>query len=157
MVDDVLLFARGVVWSDFCVVHYLFNVFAQKNYEYLYDFVFPFRMRLFLLCLFWAPSFAKFWIEPLVFDKSRIFLLHEFMNKTECKHLINIAKDNLKRSTVVDGKGGGVVNSIRTSSGTFIRRRHDAIVEGIEERLSMLTLTPISHQEDIQILRYEPG
>ncbi|KAL3137205.1 hypothetical protein ABBQ32_006763 [Trebouxia sp. C0010 RCD-2024] len=63
----------------------------------------------------------------------------------------------MKRSTVV-GKGGqGTQDEIRTSYGTFLRRLHDPVVHDVELRLAKWTHLNISHQEDMQILRYGLG
>mmetsp|Transcript_42240 Transcript_42240/g.126602 ORF Transcript_42240/g.126602 Transcript_42240/m.126602 type:complete len:287 (+) Transcript_42240:1109-1969(+) len=63
----------------------------------------------------------------------------------------------MRRSTVVGPNGASVVDPIRTSFGTFISRRHDPVIEGIERRISLFTHLPVSHQEDIQVLRYTEG
>lgn len=63
----------------------------------------------------------------------------------------------MRRSTVVGKKGEGVVDDIRTSYGMFIKRLNDPIIERIERRISLVTHYPVSHQEDIQVLRYTKG
>lgn len=71
-------------------------------------------------------------VEPLLFTpEGRFFYIHNFLTDDECEHLIKRALPNLHRSTVVDGKGGGVLNDIRTSAGTFLNRRSDPIVSRI--------------------------
>ncbi|GFH07517.1 Fe2OG dioxygenase domain-containing protein, partial [Haematococcus lacustris] len=42
----------------------------------------------------------------------------------------------------------------RAHMGMFIRRCSDPIIERIERRISLYTHIPMSHQEDIQVLRY---
>ena len=37
------------------------------------------------------------------------------------------------------------------------RRLQDPIIERIERRISVITRVPVSHQEDIQVLRYTKG
>lgn len=63
----------------------------------------------------------------------------------------------MQRSTVVGDGSGGVVNDIRTSYGTFLRRMQDDVVTGMERRLALWTHLNVSHQEDVQILRYGIG
>lgn len=63
----------------------------------------------------------------------------------------------MRRSTVVGPNGESVIDPIRTSYGMFIRRMSDPIIERIERRISLFTQLPISHQEDIQVLRYTDG
>ena len=97
-------------------------------------------------------------VEPLLFTPDgRILYIHNFLTDSECEHLITRALPKLHRSTVVDGQGGGVLNDIRTSAGTFLDRRSDPIVSRINDRLALITLFPVDFHEDIQILRYEPG
>lgn len=45
----------------------------------------------------------------------------------------------------------------RTSYGMFIPRYQDEIVARLEERVAEWTGIPVSHQEDIQVLRYAEG
>jgi len=71
--------------------------------------------------------------------------------------MLREAAPYMKRSTVVGDKGASVVDNIRTSYGTFLMRRHDPVIERIENRISMFTHLPFSHQEDIQVLRYGIG
>jgi|LakMenE18May11ns_1017448.scaffolds.fasta_scaffold9950534_2 prolyl 4-hydroxylase len=98
--------------------------------------------------------------DPLVVPLSwepRIFLIKNFLSEEECDHVMSIATPQLTRSTVVDGHGGGVVDPIRNSAGMFVRRRSDSIITRIENRLANISMLPVSHQEDMQVLRYEPG
>lgn len=98
------------------------------------------------------------WLEPLVLETdARVFYVHNLLTPEECDHIIARAEPLLQRSTVVDGKGGGVVDSIRNSAGTFLNRRSDPVISKLNDRLSLLTQMPVSHQEDLQVLRYEPG
>ncbi|KAI5418763.1 hypothetical protein KIW84_043113 [Lathyrus oleraceus] len=64
----------------------------------------------------------------------------------------------MKRSTVVDNETGkGFNSSIRTSSGTFLPRGHDKIVEKIEKRIADFTFIPVENGEDLNVLHYEVG
>ena len=63
----------------------------------------------------------------------------------------------MKRSTVVGGNGDSVLDNIRTSYGTFLRRLQDPTVAAVEERVARWTHLNVSHQEDMQILRYGHG
>eukprot|EP00210_Caulerpa_lentillifera_P005874 g5617.t2 len=92
------------------------------------------------------------WIEQLSW-KPRSYLFHNFLTEKECEYIIDTARPLLQRSTVV-GNGSSEVNSIRTSFGTFLRRRADPVVEKISQRVAHWTHLPTSHQEDMQVLRY---
>ncbi|WJX88367.1 procollagen-proline 4-dioxygenase [Trifolium repens] len=97
------------------------------------------------------------WVEIISWEP-RIFLYHNFLEKQECEHLINIAKPNMHKSTVVDNETGKSVNSsVRTSSGTFIERGHDKIVRNIEKRIAEFTFIPVENGEEVNILHYEVG
>ncbi|GFH29676.1 Fe2OG dioxygenase domain-containing protein, partial [Haematococcus lacustris] len=41
--------------------------------------------------------------------------------------------------------------------GTFLKRYQDAVVERVENKVAAWTQVPVSHQEDIQVLRYGIG
>lgn len=96
------------------------------------------------------------WIEPLSW-RPRSFLYHNFMTAEEADHIIHVAKPFMKRSTVVGAGGKSVEDSIRTSYGTFLKRLQDPTVAAIEQRLATWTKLNVSHQEDMQILRYGIG
>lgn len=94
------------------------------------------------------------WIETLSW-KPRAFLWHNFLSNEEADHIIRIAKPFLKRSTVVGQGGKATITDVRSSYGTFLGRLSDPIVAGLEERVAQWTHINVSHQEDLQILRYE--
>lgn len=71
--------------------------------------------------------------------------------------MVDLARPMMRRSTVVGQGGKNVQDNIRTSFGTFLRRKQNALITSIEERLEQWTLLPIVHQEDMQILRYAAG
>ena len=60
----------------------------------------------------------------------------------------------MRRSTVVGSHGESVVDNYRTSYGTFIRRNYDPTIAAIQQRVAEWVKLPLSHQEDMQVLRY---
>ncbi|CDY24822.1 BnaA08g14880D [Brassica napus] len=97
------------------------------------------------------------WVEVISWEP-RAFLYHNFMTNEECEHLISLAKPSMKKSKVVDVKTGGSKDSrVRTSSGTFLKRGQDEIVEEIENRISDFTFIPVENGEGLQVLHYEVG
>ena len=85
-------------------------------------------------------------------------MYHNFLSDAECDHLINLAEGRLKKSTVVDSKTGGSVDSqVRTSSGTFLATHEDEFVARIEKRLAHITMIPEENGEALQILKYING
>ncbi|KAG2495661.1 hypothetical protein HYH03_006261 [Edaphochlamys debaryana] len=93
------------------------------------------------------------WIQ-VVSWKPRAAIYHNFLSDRECKHILDLAKGQMQRSQVV---GKETINDIRTSYGTFLRRNYDPVIAAIEQRVSMWSQLPISHQEDLQVLRYGPS
>lgn len=90
--------------------------------------------------------------------KPRAFVYKGFLTDLECDHLISIAKSELKRSAVADNLSGeSKLSEVRTSSGMFISKNKDAIVSGIEDKISSWTFLPKENGEHIQVLRYEHG
>lgn len=96
------------------------------------------------------------WVEPLSW-RPRSFIFHNFMKLEECDHIVNLAKPFMKRSTVVGAGGASVEDQIRTSYGTFLKRLQDSTVTTIEQRIATWTKLNVTHQEDMQILRYGIG
>lgn len=97
----------------------------------------------------------KPWIQTISWQP-RAFVYHNFLSDEECAHIIKLAAPQMKRSTVVGSHNQGVVDDIRTSAGTFLQRNQDPVVATIEQRLAEWTHLPVSHQEDMQVLRYGP-
>ncbi|KXZ48812.1 hypothetical protein GPECTOR_25g397 [Gonium pectorale] len=93
------------------------------------------------------------WIQTISW-KPRAVVFHNFLSDQEARHIIDLAHAQMKRSTVVGNKDSGVVDDIRTSYGTFLRRNQDPVIAAIEERLALWSHLPASHQEDMQVLRY---
>lgn len=97
------------------------------------------------------------WVEVISWEP-RAFVYHNFLTKEECDYLIDIAKPNMHKSTVVDSETGKSKDSrVRTSSGTFIARGRDNIVRNIEKRIADFTFIPVEHGEGLQVLHYEVG
>ncbi|WVZ11629.1 hypothetical protein V8G54_016159 [Vigna mungo] len=110
---------------------------------------------------------------------AKIHLDAVFMTKEECDYLIDVAKPNMQKSTVVDSETGKSKDSrVRTSSGTFLARGRDKVIRKIEKKLSDFTFIPVVvhvvhvplmeyfqsplasgflHGEGLQVLHYEVG
>ncbi|XP_058767337.1 probable prolyl 4-hydroxylase 10 [Vicia villosa] len=100
---------------------------------------------------------GELWVETISWEP-RAFLHHNFLTKEECEHIIRIAKPRMSKSSVVDNETGkSFDSSVRTSSGTFLKRGHDKIVRNIEKRIADFTHIPVEHGEPLQVLRYKVG
>ncbi|KAJ8618210.1 hypothetical protein MRB53_014396 [Persea americana] len=99
----------------------------------------------------------KQWTEIISWEP-RAFVYHNFLSKDECEYLIELAKPNMVKSTVVDSATGQSKDSrVRTSSGTFLTRGRDKTIRNIEKRIADFTFMPAEHGEGLQILHYEVG
>lgn len=88
--------------------------------------------------------------------RPRAFLYQGFLSDEECEHLKNLARSKLEKSMVADNESGkSVLSEIRTSSGMFISKDHDAIVSRIEDRIATWTFLPKENGEALQVLRYQ--
>eukprot|EP00899_Mesostigma_viride_P010107 jgi/Mesvir1/19098/Mv12847-RA.4 len=88
----------------------------------------------------------------------RAYLYSGFLTPEECDHIMALAKPAMKKSQVVDNETGKSKDSnIRTSSGTFLRRGQDAIIEAIERRVADYSMIPPENGEGMQVLHYELG
>ncbi|CAL0326982.1 unnamed protein product [Lupinus luteus] len=97
------------------------------------------------------------WTEVLSWEP-RAFIYHNFLSKEECEHLINLAKPHMVKSSVVDSKTGKSMESrVRTSSGMFLKRGKDKIIQNIEKRIADFTFIPVENGEGLQVLHYEVG
>lgn len=96
------------------------------------------------------------WVQQVSW-KPRVFIWHNFLTGKEARHLIKLASVQMKRSTVVGEGGRSVEDNYRTSYGTFLKRYQDAVVERLENKVAAWTQIPVTHQEDIQVLRYGIG
>ncbi|KAJ1421577.1 Prolyl 4-hydroxylase, alpha subunit [Sesbania bispinosa] len=97
------------------------------------------------------------WTEVLSWEP-RAFIYHNFLSKEECEYLINLAEPHMVKSSVVDSKTGKSMDSrVRTSSGMFLKRGRDKIIQNIERRISDFTFIPVENGEGLQVLHYEVG
>ncbi|KAI7843911.1 hypothetical protein COHA_002453 [Chlorella ohadii] len=103
-----------------------------------------------------APWWVLQRVEPVSW-RPRAFVFHNFLTEAEADHIVAQAKPFMKRSTVVGPGGASVEDSIRTSYGTFLKRLQDPVIAEVEKRVATWTQLNITHQEDMQILRYGIG
>ncbi|CAN6280932.1 unnamed protein product [Urochloa humidicola] len=80
--------------------------------------------------------------------RPRAFLYSGFLSDSECDHLVNLAKGSMEKSMVADNDSGkSVMSQVRTSSGTFLAKKQDEIVSGIEKRVAAWTFLPEENAE----------
>ncbi|GFR42774.1 hypothetical protein Agub_g3735 [Astrephomene gubernaculifera] len=96
------------------------------------------------------------WVETVSWSP-RVFVYHNFLSSAECRHIKRVAAPMMKQSSVVGQNGSSVLDTYRTSYGTFVKRRHDPVIERVLRRVAAWTKTPVENQEDLQVLRYGVG
>lgn len=108
-----------------------------------------------------------------------LYIFHQ--SKEECEYLIELAKPHMEKSTVVDSTTGKSKDSrlaygmhlvllllwnllvwlsvhqsfilcrVRTSSGMFLRRGRDEVIQVIEKRIADFTFIPVGMQFENQL------
>jgi len=88
----------------------------------------------------------------------RIVLFGGFLSHAECDELIELARDRLTRSSVVNVETGeDEIHEARTSEGTYFPRGANELCRRIEARIAALLDWPVENGEGLQILRYGVG
>ena len=89
----------------------------------------------------------------------RIFYYKNFLSDEECDYIIEKAKPELQRSTVVDSNSTeGKIDPVRTSQGMFFTSNiTNPTIQKIEKRISDITHMPVENGESIQVLSYGHG
>jgi prolyl 4-hydroxylase len=88
----------------------------------------------------------------------RIVLFANLLSPEECDRMIELSRDKLERSSVVNADTGAYdIHPHRTSRGTYFNRGENELVRRIEARIAELVQFPLENGEPIQILHYEPG
>jgi prolyl 4-hydroxylase len=94
-------------------------------------------------------------VPELISNQPKVVLWHNFLNESECQHMIQLGDHRLNRSTV-QGKNHEI-SPQRTSYTTNFQSGETSVIQSIEQRVSMLCMYPQSHIEPLQLVRYNPG
>ena len=110
-----------------------------------------------ILCLS-LSLFAEEKVEVLS-RSPLIVLYHDFLSEKECHWLMEEARPQLARSTVVgDTASGSKVDRARTSEGMyFYNTQKGSVLDQLEKRIADVTMLPRENGENIQVLHYLPG
>jgi prolyl 4-hydroxylase len=85
-------------------------------------------------------------------------VLNGVIDRAECEELIELARDRLRPSTVVDPQTGrDVAADWRASEGMFFRPLENALIERLDRRIAALMNLPVEHGEGLQVLHYPRG
>ncbi|SAL31987.1 2OG-Fe(II) oxygenase superfamily protein [Caballeronia cordobensis] len=91
-------------------------------------------------------------------DEPVVALLADVLSPRECDRLIEIGRERVQRSSVVDPDSGGeVLIDARKSEGAFVNGSTDPLVATIDRRIAELVQQPVENGEDLHILRYGAG
>ncbi|WP_042460222.1 2OG-Fe(II) oxygenase [Neobacillus dielmonensis] len=88
------------------------------------------------------------------------FILHldNLLSYEECDELINLSKDRLQPSEIIDSETGEKkAASGRTSKGMYFTLGENWLVTAIEKRIAELTNYPVENGEGLQVLNYKIG
>jgi prolyl 4-hydroxylase len=85
-------------------------------------------------------------------------VLDGVLSAEECELLIEMARNRLQPSTVVDPLTGEDKNAAhRDSDGMFFRLEETPFIARLDRRISEVMNCPIENGEGLQVLRYSPG
>jgi prolyl 4-hydroxylase len=91
-------------------------------------------------------------------EQPRLAVLSNVLSATECEQLIELSRDRLSPSTVVDPTSGA--NSVaehRNSYGMFFRLQETPFIAMLDQRIAEIMNSPVERGEGLQVLRYGPG
>ncbi|MBY4897428.1 2OG-Fe(II) oxygenase [Cupriavidus sp. AU9028] len=97
---------------------------------------------------------------PLLFalESPRIALFDGLLAAAECDALVELARNRLARSPVVNPDTGDEnLIEARTSMGAMFQVGEHPLIQRIEARIAQVTGIPAEHGEGLQILNYKPG
>lgn len=86
-----------------------------------------------------------------------VFGVDEFLKDEEIDIILDLSLEHLAPSgvTLIDGHENRPATDWRTSTTYWLSSSRHQVVRDIDRRTADLTKVPISHQEDVQVLRYE--
>jgi len=88
----------------------------------------------------------------------RIVVFGSLLSNDECDSLIEMAREHLARSSVLnETTGTDEIHEARTSEGTYFMRCANPLLQRIEARIAALLDWPLENGEGVQVLRYGPG
>lgn len=90
-------------------------------------------------------------LRPLVFS------IENFLSDEECAYIRLHAEPFMAQSGVslMDKDRGKAATEWRTSATHFMPSPKHPVLQAIDRRVASLTRTPLSHQEYVQVLRYQ--
>ncbi|WP_280272855.1 2OG-Fe(II) oxygenase [Nocardia wallacei] len=91
-------------------------------------------------------------------ERPQLILFDDVLSAEECDEVMELSKDKLRRSTIIDSDTGRAeVIKNRSSEGTFFKLCENPLIERLDRRISALMNWPMENGEGLQILRYGVG
>lgn len=91
-------------------------------------------------------------------DRPVLVVFADVLSAEECAELIALARPRLTPSTIVHpATGRDMVAAHRTSLGMFFRLEENALIAGLDRRISELMRLPLENGEGFQVLCYPAG
>ena len=90
--------------------------------------------------------------------RPRVLQVDDFLTDAECEHIIGLSSTHMFASGVAmkadDAKAGHSADEYRTSTQYSLAPSQTDVLLGLSRRVQLLTRLPITHVEQIQVLRY---
>lgn len=86
----------------------------------------------------------------------RVELIEHFITPDLCSMLIDLGKQKLSPSLVMDREGGEAKSERRTSSHAWIAHSEAEYTKALGDRISRLVGIPLSNAESFQLVNYQP-
>lgn len=104
------------------------------------------------------PFKDKKYKETILSENPKIILIENFVNPLQAKHLINIA-DQIKKPSTIDSKDDPytLAKNIRSSESAHLGKARDAIVKEIEDAACSYVKLDTHYLEPMQVVVYEKG
>jgi prolyl 4-hydroxylase len=96
--------------------------------------------------------------ETVLSESPKIVYIENFITKEEAQHLMRVA-DEIKRPSTIDTKEDPytLVNNVRSSESAHLGKSRDAIVTNIEDKACDYVNLDTTHLEPMQVVVYEKG
>eukprot|EP01006_Ploeotia_vitrea_P031106 TRINITY_DN63413_c0_g1_i1.p1 TRINITY_DN63413_c0_g1~~TRINITY_DN63413_c0_g1_i1.p1 ORF type:complete len:326 (-),score=46.84 TRINITY_DN63413_c0_g1_i1:871-1848(-) len=90
-------------------------------------------------------------------ESPRVFVVENFLNDTECDHIVKVSDPLLKESAVVGATDGA---GLRKSKSAFLPRsweKTDPMVKSLIQKIHEMMMVPVDFGEELQVTSYKVG
>ena len=96
--------------------------------------------------------------EDILSENPKIIYIHNFITEEEAKHIIKLA-DELKKPSTIDSKESALTleTKTRSSNTAHLGKSSDYVIKDIEKKASEYTNLNINYIEPLQVAVYEKG